>query len=116
MAKKEPRIIKFIEETDKEGRTVFRPLTKADKRDMQSGLKNKKGLIVGETLEDSEQCPLEANSELPFGISLCGIESQTEETQRNSLHRAREKWLEGDKEEALKLLEDVLKDRTKSPF
>ena len=55
MAKKETRIIKFIEETDKEGRTVFRPLTKADKRDMQSGLKNKKGLIVGETLEDSEQ-------------------------------------------------------------
>ena len=116
MAKKEPRIIKFIEETDKEGRTVFRPLTKADKRDMQSGLKNKKGLIVGETLEDSEQCPLELNSDLPFGISLCGIESQTEETQRNSLQRARKKWLEGDKEEALNVLGDALNDRSKGPF
>lgn len=116
MAKKEPRIIKFIEETDKEGRTVLRPLTKADKRDMQSGLKNKKGLIFGETLEDSEQCPMEVNSDLPFEISVCGIESQTEETQRNSLHRARKKWLEGNKEEALKLLGDVLKDSSKGPF
>ena len=75
MTKREPRIIRITTVMDEQGRTIALPVTKADKRDVQSVLKNEKGLIIGKTLEDSKQCPLEADSDLPFDLGLCGIEA-----------------------------------------
>ena len=47
MTKREPRIIRITTVMDEQGRTIVLPVTKADKRDVQSVLKNKKGLIIG---------------------------------------------------------------------
>ena len=110
MRKKEPRVIKITTETDEQGRTVILPLTKADKRDLQSGLKNKKGLIIGETLEDSRRCPVELDSGVPFKISLCAIEAETEDDKKTIKRLSRKLWLLGNKAGAEELLGEMLEE------
>ena len=110
MGKKELRIMKLTKQTDEQGRTVFRPLTKADKWDLQSGLRNKKGIIIDETLEDSKQCPLEADSDLPFKISLCAIESETDYEKQTRRRLSRELWLQDNKAAAEQLLGEALEE------
>lgn len=110
MTRKEQGFIKIARKKDEKGRTVFLPLTKADKRAMESGLKNKKGLIIGEPLEDSKQCPLELDSDLPFEISVCGIEAETEDDKKTRKRLARQLWEQGNKSGAEELLGEALEE------
>ncbi len=110
MKKKDPRVIKIITERDEQGRTLILPFTKADKRDLQSELKNKKGLIIGEALEDSKTCPVELDSDLPYKISLCAIEAETDYEKKTRRRLSRELWLQDDKATAEKLLGEALEE------
>lgn len=65
-------------------------------------------ILLLESIEGLEQCPIEPD--VPFGISECGLQLQTDPDKKQALQASRERWLEGDEKEALNLLRDVLKE------
>ena len=65
-------------------------------------------ILLLESLEGLERCTIEPD--LPFAISECGMKLQTDPDKKQALQTSRERWLEGDEKEALKLLRDVLKE------
>ena len=106
MEDKTERVIQYLQLTDGQGHTVIYPFTKAERVAMDVGLKNTKGLVLAESLEEVDQCPIEP--EMPFAISECGLLLETDKGKKEARQTAREQWLEGEEEEALKLLRETL--------
>jgi len=107
MAAKYQKVIRFLQEMDVQGRTVYYPFTNTEREAMEVGLKNRKGLVLAESLEEVEGCHIEPD--VPFGISECGMKLQTDPDKKQALQTARARWLEGDEMEALELLRDAMK-------
>lgn len=110
MAAKEQRIIRFVEGKDEEGRTVLRPLTELDRKSMEPALRNRKDLRFGQTLEETQSCPIDSESGIPFPLTLCGIEAETEDDKKTRKRLARELWIIGDKTAAEELLTESLEE------
>ena len=106
MASNEVRVIRFLQHRDTQGRTVVYAFTKDEREAMETGLKNRKGLVLAESLEEVERCDIEPD--LPFAMSECGMKLQTDPDKKQALQTSRERWLEGDEKEALELLRDAM--------
>ena len=106
--KAKDRILKFLRELDKEGRTVLRPLTNEDNTGIEDALSNPRGVTFGPVLRESLDCPLDPD--VPFGISTCGIEAEGDSAKAHIRGLARDQWDKGDRELAKKMLEGLRAD------
>ena len=102
MEEHEKGIIKLVQEKDETGRTVFRPLRKTDQQALEVGLKNPKGIRIDEPLDVVKECPVD--TDLPYGLSWCAIQGDVDEDSVQVRKSARRKWLQGKKDEAMRIL------------
>lgn len=106
------KILKFHRELDREGRTVLRPLTDEDRVGIEEALSNPKGLTFGPTLKDAQDCPLDPC--LPFGISSCGIDAESNEARARVRRLARDQWDVGNRDLAERMLKSLEEEQRSS--
>lgn len=98
----EEQIFRYVSEVDERGVTVLRPLTEEDRVGLE-GLKKAKAVRIGDTLEETQECP--AEPDLPYGLGVCGIEGERDPVKQEARRLARQVWQEGDTELAERLLQ-----------
>lgn len=99
------KILKFRWELDREGRTVLQPLTAQDQVEIEQALTNPKGITFGPTLQDIQACP--HDPDIPFGISACGLEAESDDARARVRRLAREEWGAGNRQLAQRMLDTL---------
>ncbi len=99
------KIVKFHWELDEDGKTLLRPLSNEDQTEIHQALENQQGITIGPNLLDSKECPVDPG--VPFPISNCAIEAEKGSANGRMRQLARERWDEGDRKLAEKLIDGL---------